>query len=362
MPPNCASRAAWTGRVVAGRSRAEHAAVAATDRAAAGGAFAAAATPLAMGVSVLGVTADRHRDLRSRRRTPADDPDGAGHPRAAAAVRVRGHGRAARRGGRAVPGAGRGAPDMAVLDAAVGVSASPGRADTRTARRCVAKDLRCGWPGGQVTAPLDLDLTAGRPGRDRRRAAASGKTTAADDAGRVAPPGVGDGAGRWARRLPGQIRRRSAGTSAFFAEDAHLFDTSVLENLRVARGDLRSREAPTGLRVGRARGMGVEGCRRACTRRCAGGDRAVSGGQRRRMLLARALLSPARVLLLDEPTEHLDADAGADLLRRLLARDGGLVSAQRTVVVVTHQLPEDTSADLVIRVEKAERENALPTP
>lgn len=87
-----------------------------------------------------------------------------------------------------------------------------------------------------------------------------------------------------------------------------------------------------------------------------------SGGQRRRLLLARALVSSDRVLLLDEPTEHLDADAGADLLRRLLARDGGLVSAQRTVVVVTHQLPQDTSADLVIRVEKAESENALPTP
>ncbi|WP_414601659.1 ATP-binding cassette domain-containing protein [Mycobacterium tuberculosis] len=45
-----------------------------------------------------------------------------------------------------------------------------------------------------------------------------------------------------------------------------------------------------------------------------GGAQAVSAGQRRRLLLARAVLSPARIVLLDEPVEHLDA-ANADLLR-----------------------------------------------
>ncbi|WP_368730477.1 ATP-binding cassette domain-containing protein [Mycobacterium leprae] len=38
-----------------------------------------------------------------------------------------------------------------------------------------------------------------------------------------------------------------------------------------------------------------------------GGAQAVSAGQRRKLLLARAVLSPARIVLLDEPTEHLDA-------------------------------------------------------
>ena len=149
-------------------------------------------------------------------------------------------------------------------------------------------------------------------------------------------------------RVRSEALRRNVG---FFAEDAHLFDTSVLENLRVARGDLQVAEALTVLE---SVGLGgwVSGLPEGVHTTLAGGARAVSGGQRRRLLLARALLSPARVLLLDEPTEHLDADAGADLLRRLLARDGGLVSSQRTVVVVTHQLPEDTSADLVIRVRK----------
>jgi len=81
-----------------------------------------------------------------------------------------------------------------------------------------------------------------------------------------------------------------------------------------------------------------------------GGAAAVSGGQRRRILLARALISPARVLLLDEPTEHLEAEAGAELLRDLLDSDSGLVEPDRIVVVVTHQLPSDHRADAVLHV------------
>src|SRR5690349_2990347 len=64
----------------------------------------------------------------------------------------------------------------------------------------------------------------------------------------------------------------------------------------------------------------------------------------------RARSSPAEVLLLDEPTEHMDAEAGDQLLRELLSRDATLVDSSRTVVVVTHQLPDGAAADQVICV------------
>ncbi|MEU6828648.1 thiol reductant ABC exporter subunit CydC [Nocardia beijingensis] len=135
----------------------------------------------------------------------------------------------------------------------------------------------------------------------------------------------------------------------FFAEDAHLFGTSVLENLRVARGDLTEEEAEAALRTV---GLGdwLDGLPQGVHTDLVGGAAAVSGGQRRRILLARALTAPARVLLLDEPTEHLEADAGAKLLRDLLDAGSGLVEPDRTVVVVTHQLPEGHRADAVLRV------------
>ncbi|WP_051020246.1 thiol reductant ABC exporter subunit CydC [Nocardia araoensis] len=135
----------------------------------------------------------------------------------------------------------------------------------------------------------------------------------------------------------------------FFAEDAHLFGTSVLENLRVARGDLTVEEAEEALRTV---GLGdwLQGLPQGVHTDLVGGAAAVSGGQRRRILLARALVSPARVLLLDEPTEHLEAEAGAKLLRDLLDADSGLVEPDRIVVVVTHQLPDDQRADAVLRI------------
>ncbi|MGQ4616791.1 thiol reductant ABC exporter subunit CydC [Nocardia sp. R7R-8] len=138
----------------------------------------------------------------------------------------------------------------------------------------------------------------------------------------------------------------------FFAEDAHLFGTSVLENLRVARGDLTAEEAEEALRTA---GLGdwLEGLAQGVHTDLVGGAAAVSGGQRRRILLARALVSPARVLLLDEPTEHLEAEGGAKLLRDLLDADSGLVEPDRTVVVVTHQLPDDQRAEVVLRISAA---------
>ncbi|MEU4812314.1 thiol reductant ABC exporter subunit CydC [Nocardia fluminea] len=138
----------------------------------------------------------------------------------------------------------------------------------------------------------------------------------------------------------------------FFAEDAHLFGTSILENLRVARGDLTLDEAESAMR---AVGLGTwleslpEGVHTTLT----AGAAAVSGGQRRRILLARALVAPAHTLLLDEPTEHLADAEGDQLLRDLLDANSGLVAPDRTVVVVTHQLPVGHHADTIVTVDAA---------
>ena len=76
--------------------------------------------------------------------------------------------------------------------------------------------------------------------------------------------------------------------------------------------------------------------------------RSVSGGERRRLLLARALLVGSAVLLLDEPAEHLDPELADRLLIDLVgaARARGV-----TMVVVTHRLEPLDCVDEVLTVE-----------
>ncbi|MGK2880158.1 MAG: thiol reductant ABC exporter subunit CydC [Mycobacterium sp.] len=129
---------------------------------------------------------------------------------------------------------------------------------------------------------------------------------------------------------------RSAVT--FFAEDAHIFATTVRDNLLVARGDCTDEELCAALRTC---GLGpwLAALPDGLATLLDGGAAALSAGQRRRLLLARVVVSQAPVVLLDEPTEHIERGDAEPILRALLGPRGDLLSAHRTVVVATHHLP-----------------------
>ncbi|MFC0268011.1 thiol reductant ABC exporter subunit CydD [Kushneria aurantia] len=86
------------------------------------------------------------------------------------------------------------------------------------------------------------------------------------------------------------------------------------------------------------------------------GGRAVSGGEARRIALARAFLRDARVVLLDEPTASLDSESEALVLQALQRLRHG-----RTLVVLTHRLELLALADRVLLLEGGER-RALDSP
>jgi ATP-binding cassette, subfamily C, bacterial CydC len=131
----------------------------------------------------------------------------------------------------------------------------------------------------------------------------------------------------------------------FFAEDAHLFATTVRDNLLVARGDATDDELTAALsRVGLA--PWLSGLPDGLSTVLVGGAAAVSAGQRRRLLLARALISTAPTLLLDEPTEHLDA-SDADAVLTDILTPGRFFEPDRTVVVATHHLPKTVTVRVI---------------
>ena len=115
------------------------------------------------------------------------------------------------------------------------------------------------------------------------------------------------------------------------AQDPHVFDTSILENVRLARPDATDRQVASALAAAQLNGwidslpdgletlVGEHGAR-------------ISGGQRQRLSLARALLADAPIVVLDEPTEHLDEATASALVADLLAATTG-----RTVVMITHR-------------------------
>ncbi|PZR52268.1 thiol reductant ABC exporter subunit CydC [Xylanimonas oleitrophica] len=204
--------------------------------------------------------------------------------------------------------------------------------------------VAAGWPGSRpAVVGVDLEL---RPGGVVALVGPSGvgKTTLLMTAAGLLPARAG------------AVRTATASPTLFVAEDGHVFDTTVLENLRVARGDVTPDDARAALEA-----VGLGGWLDALPAgldTVLGGDATtVSGGERRRLLVARALLSPARVLLVDEPGEHLDATT-ADAVVAALARHARATG--RAVVVATHRLASARDADEVLLLEQPEHDDGAP--
>ena len=125
------------------------------------------------------------------------------------------------------------------------------------------------------------------------------------------------------------------------SQQAHIFDTTIAENIRLGREIDESavwrsleqaqlavwaRSLPDGLQTS----VGTFGM-------------SISGGEAQRLALARFLVQPRPVVILDEPTEHLDRETAQELENTLFAALTGF-----TTIVITHRLSSLHRADNVI--------------
>jgi len=135
--------------------------------------------------------------------------------------------------------------------------------------------------------------------------------------------------------LEGNAVEPPSGIVRFVAEDEHVFSTTIRDNIAVGNPqatDALIREVTDALGLGEW----VRGLDDGLDTVLADGDASLSGGQRRRLILARALVSTAPILLLDEPVEHVDTSTQEIL--DLLLDPQQLVGAlpQRTILIVRH--------------------------
>ncbi|HYB29087.1 MAG TPA: thiol reductant ABC exporter subunit CydC [Solirubrobacteraceae bacterium] len=128
---------------------------------------------------------------------------------------------------------------------------------------------------------------------------------------------------------------------AVAGQESHLFSTSIRNNVRLARPDAGDDELERVLRRARIWDW-VKQLPDGLETMVGEEGRELSGGQRQRIVLARALLADSPVLVLDEPTAHLDPITAAELIHDVFAATRG-----RTLLLITHR---DEGLDLVDRI------------
>ncbi len=143
--------------------------------------------------------------------------------------------------------------------------------------------------------------------------------------------------------LAGAVRARRC---TWMTQRTELFEDSLRDNLLLACPEAAEDTLWAALEVAGLAGD-VRAMAQGLDTRLGEGGLGLSGGQARRLALARLLLSPARCWLLDEVTEGLDARTAADLLVRLDSAARG-----RTLVLATHKLREAQLADRLLWVEQ----------
>jgi ATP-binding cassette subfamily C protein CydC len=171
----------------------------------------------------------------------------------------------------------------------------------------------------------------------------SGKSTLAALALKVAAPQAG-------RVLLGRVDIATLAAAdvrarvGWLSQTTHLFDDTIRNNLLLARPNATDAElwgALDDARIGEAVRALPDGLE---TWVGEGGAR-FSGGQGRRLALARALLSPAPILILDEPCAGLDAETERAFLGTL-----NEVAEGRTVILIAHRLIGVEKLDRIYRL------------
>ncbi|MEU4450961.1 ABC transporter ATP-binding protein [Nocardioides sp. NPDC023903] len=150
----------------------------------------------------------------------------------------------------------------------------------------------------------------------------------------------------------GGVDVRDLGTEALMRrvsivfQDVYLFEGTLRDNVMMSRPDATEDELLEAARLARVDDI-VERLPHGWQTRIGEAGSTLSGGEKQRVSIARALLKDAPVVLLDEATAALDAENEAAVQEALTA-----LSADRTVIVIAHRLQTVVAADQIVVLDR----------
>ena len=133
---------------------------------------------------------------------------------------------------------------------------------------------------------------------------------------------------------------------AIVFQEVYLLNDTIMNNIRIGRPEATDEEVYEAAKAAR--------CHEFITKMEKGyetvigeGGSTLSGGEKQRISIARALLKDAPIVLLDETTSNLDADNEKDIQRAF-----DRLMKEKTVLVIAHRLNTIRNADNILVLEK----------
>ena len=229
-----------------------------------------------------------------------------------------------------------------VLSATPSIDAAGSGASAPADGRVEVDGVTFGYPGAEKPVLSDVSFTA-EPGKVTAivGSTGSGKTTLVSVIANLFTPQSGHVriGGVEVDRLS---RAQLAGVLGLVPQKPYLFSGTVATNLRFGRPDATDDELWAALRVAQAEDF-VRAKEHGLDERIAQGGTNVSGGQRQRLCIARALVARPKVFLFDDSFSALDVATDARL-RRALATSTG----DATVIVVAQRVSTIREADTIV--------------
>lgn len=135
------------------------------------------------------------------------------------------------------------------------------------------------------------------------------------------------------------------------SQRVHIFNDTVFDNLLLANPELTVEQAQAVLTQ-----VGLDYLATDLYQMLGNGGRSLSGGEIRRIGIARVLLSQAKVIVLDEPTESIDSELEQVVLEQIFSH---AKTNKATVILISHNRNNYSYCDYVLRMRKTNDQTVL---